>query len=140
MSVVSQSTANDCNLRRIDNMAIEVGNSTNESVGTELAFIKTMSMQDLTIGHQPVLVLSDDQLTISHPKIKDEIIIDGIIGWDIIRNIYLEIDYQKNGVTIAKPKLTKLRRNESFFLRLSHCQSEGGGSDTTIFWVGYRRE
>lgn len=115
MTVISNSLAKDCQINLIKDTEFQLEGSTNQSSGTDLTLIDSIVIKDLSIRNQPTLVLMDDLLTIQNPNTKETIIIDGIIGWDIIQHIYLEIDYSQDKVTIQKPKRKDAAENNLFF-------------------------
>ncbi|MGE7623251.1 retropepsin-like aspartic protease [Viridibacillus sp. NPDC096237] len=115
MTVISNSLAKDCQINLMKDTEFQVEGSANQSSGTDLALMDSIVIKDLSIRNQPTLVLMDDLLTIQNPNTKETIIIDGIIGWDIIQHIYLEIDYSQHKVTIQKPKRKDDAENNLFF-------------------------
>jgi Aspartyl protease len=115
MTVISNSLAKECNINTMKDSEIQVGNSTGKIMSTDLAFIDSIVIKDLSILHQPSLVLSDDLLTIHNPKTGEIIMIDGIIGWDMIQHLFLEIDYGRKQVMIQKPKQKHYVENNLFF-------------------------
>ena len=115
MTVISSSLVKDCdiNIQKIEEL--EVGNSTNQNFSTDLAIIDSIVIQSLTILNQPTLVLANELLMIQNPKTKEIMKIDGIIGWDIIQHIFLEIDYARKQVIIQKPVRKEGLENNLFF-------------------------
>jgi hypothetical protein len=115
MTVISNSLANECDINIMKDDGFQVGNSTSLNLCTDLAFIDSIAIEDLTILNQPALVLADDLLRIQIPKTEEVMMIDGIIGWDIIQHIFLEIDYDRKQVMIQKPKRKDDVENNLFF-------------------------
>ena len=115
MTVISNSLAKDCDINIMKDDEFQVENSTSQNFSTDLAFIDSIVIQDLTILNQPTLVLADDLLMIQNPKTEEIMKIDGIIGWDIIQHIFLEIDYGRKQVMIQKPKQKYDVENNLFF-------------------------
>lgn len=115
MTVLSHSLANDCNVTRSLNNELEVENSSSKSFNTDIAFIDSIEIGNFSILNQPSLILMDDLLEIQNPNTKEVMIIDGIIGWDIIQHIYLEIDYHRKQVMIQKPQKINTTENNLFF-------------------------
>lgn len=117
MTVISNSLVKDCdiNIKKVEEL--EVGNSTNQKFSTDLAIIDSIVIQSLTILNQPTLVLANELLMIQNPKTKEIMKIDGIIGWDIIQHMFLEIDYGRKQVIIQKPvrKSKEGMENNLFF-------------------------
>ena len=115
MTVISNSIAKDCDINIIKNEEFEVGNSTNQNFLTDLAIVDSIVIEGLTILNQPTLVLADDLLKIQDPKTEEIMKIDGIIGWDIIQHICLDIDYRRKQVVIQKPTRKEDVENNLFF-------------------------
>ncbi|MGE7687664.1 retropepsin-like aspartic protease [Lysinibacillus sp. NPDC097214] len=115
MTVISNSLVKDCDINIVKDEELKVGNSTNQNFNTDFAIIDSIVIQDLTILHQPTLVLANDLLMIQNPKTEEIMKVDGIIGWDIIQHICLEIDYGRKRVIIQKPKQKDSVENNLFF-------------------------
>lgn len=111
MTVLSTSLATECQIPRTSLEGLEVGNSLDGNFPTELGFIDSILIENLSIRNQPTLILADEMLTIPNPKTKEVMVIDGIIGWDIIQYIHLDIDYGLNRVFIKEP--TRMKKSES---------------------------
>ncbi|GAB0168204.1 retropepsin-like aspartic protease [Lysinibacillus sp. CTST325] len=115
MTVISNALVNDCNINIVKDEELEVGNSTNQNFSADLAIIDSIIIQGLTILNQPTLVLANDLLMIQNPKTEEIMQVDGIIGWDIIQHIFLEIDYRHKQVKIQKPQRKDGVENNLFF-------------------------
>ncbi|TQR28951.1 hypothetical protein C7Y47_18845 [Lysinibacillus sphaericus] len=111
MTVISNALVSDCNINIVKEQELEVGNSTNQNFSADLAFIDSIIIQGLTIFNQPTLVLANDLLMIQNQIMQ----VDGIIGWDIIQHILLEIDYGRKQVIIQKPQRKDDVENNLFF-------------------------
>ncbi|PAD25028.1 hypothetical protein CHH62_13930 [Niallia circulans] len=115
MTVISDSIVKECGMALIENEDLEVGNSTNQNINSDLAIIDTIVIDDLTILNQSTLVLASDLLKIPIPHSAKVMEIDGIIGWDIIQYLHLEIDYGKEKVMIQKHRQKDGEKNNLFF-------------------------
>jgi hypothetical protein len=115
MTVISKTLAKECMINIMEDNDILVGNSTGKNMRTDLTFIPSIVIEDLSIQHQASLVLPDESLTMQNPKTGEIIVINGIIGWDIIQHFYLEIDYGKKEVKIKKPIPKEHVDNNLFF-------------------------
>lgn len=115
MTVISNSLAEVCGINKIQNNEMQIGNSTNQYLNSDLAVIDSMKIGDLSIKNQPTLVLLDELLTIPLPHAKEPMIVDGIIGWDIIHQLVLELDYQKHQIKIQKPERKNDLEQNLFF-------------------------
>ncbi|MGE7947615.1 retropepsin-like aspartic protease [Lysinibacillus sp. NPDC093688] len=115
MTVISNSLVKGCDINIVRDEEFEVGNSTNQNFNTDFAIIDSIVIHDLTILNQPTLVLANDLLMIQNPKTEEIMKVDGIIGWDIIQHICLEIDYGRKQVIIQKPKQKDSVESNLFF-------------------------
>ncbi|MGF2618384.1 hypothetical protein FZC84_13500 [Rossellomorea vietnamensis] len=116
MTVIPRSLAAQCDINVMDGEEMKVGNSTNKNVDTELAIIDSIEIEGLLIQNQPALVLKDEYLHLHNPKTQETVIIEGIIGWDIIQHLFLEINYSKKQAAIQEPQLqSELKGNNLFF-------------------------
>ncbi|NRG28320.1 aspartyl protease family protein [Bacillus circulans] len=115
MTVISDSIVKECGMALIENEDLEVGNSTNQNFNSDLAIIDTIVIDDLTILNQSTLVLANDLLKIPIPHSAKVMEIDGIIGWDIIQYLHLEIDYRQEKVMIQKHRQKAGEKNNLFF-------------------------
>ncbi|MFP3721668.1 aspartyl protease family protein [Niallia circulans] len=115
MTVISDSIVKECGMALIENEDLEVGNSTNQNFNSDLAMIDTIVIDNLTILNQSTLVLASDLLKIPIPHSAKVMEIDGIIGWDIIQYLHLEIDYGKEKVMIQKHRQKDGEKNNLFF-------------------------
>lgn len=115
MTVISDSIVKECGMALIENEDLEVGNSTNQNFNSDLAIIDTIVIDNLTILNQSTLVLASDLLKIPIPHSAKVMEIDGIIGWDIIQYLHLEIDYGKEKVMIQKHRQKDGEKNNLFF-------------------------
>ncbi|MCM3584645.1 retropepsin-like domain-containing protein [Mesobacillus maritimus] len=115
MSVISCSIAKECQIPIFREQEMVVGNSTNKKIATDLAFINTLDMGHLRIHNLPSLVIADDSLTFQFPHSNEVMVIDGIIGWDVLQHLYLEIDYKQREVVIQMPIPADNKANNLFF-------------------------
>ena len=115
MTVVSESLANECHINPLKEKDMGVANSTDQHLNTDLAFIDSIEVKDLSIRNQSALVLADNLLQIQIPDTKEIMVIDGIIGWDVIQHLHLEIDYKQKQVLIEKPTPKENKDKNLFF-------------------------
>jgi hypothetical protein len=115
MTVVSNSLAEECEMNLVKEKEMVVGNSTNQDLETDLTFIPSIKIEDLLIAEHPALVLADHLLEIQIPHLNETMVIDGIIGWDIIQHMHLEIDYRQKQVLIRKPVQQENLEQNLFF-------------------------
>lgn len=102
MTVISSSLAEACKISKSQESDIQVENSSDQSLNSDFAFIDLIEIEELKIENHPTLVIADNLLSMQLPD--GCMTIDGIIGWDIIHQFVLELDYLKHQVIIHKPK------------------------------------
>ncbi|WP_079477606.1 retropepsin-like aspartic protease [Halobacillus salinus] len=114
MSVLSQSLAKQYEVSSLAIETLSVENSSNQNVSSQLAIIDCLDIKGVRVTHQPTLVLQDQLLRFNIPKTSEVMKIDGIIGWDVIQHLHLEIDYKNRSVCIQKPDPKNLQANLFF--------------------------
>ncbi|MGD6964437.1 retropepsin-like aspartic protease [Fictibacillus phosphorivorans] len=133
MTVLSHSLAQECGVSVWQNSGLEVENSSSKSFNTDFAFIDSIELGNCSILNQPSLILKDDFLRFQHPKTNEMMMIDGIIGWDIIQHIYLEIDYVRRQVLIQKPHKINTHEHNLFFCGSPIVKAKGE-NDIPLFF------
>jgi len=115
MTVLSSVLAKECGVDVIGNDAAQVGTATDIVIDMWPGIIKDFRIGDLLIENHPVIILDKRDLEVRLFKIFRIVKVDGIIGWNAIRNLNMILDYKNLKVTIAKPqKRTVERRNFHF--------------------------
>ncbi|WP_240628686.1 retropepsin-like aspartic protease [Bacillus salacetis] len=125
MTVVSNSLAHECGMTLLKEKEMVVGNSTNQDLETGLTFIESIEIEGVLITKHPSLVLADNLLEIEIPHLNETMIIDGIIGWDIIQHMHIEIDYKQNQVMIQKPVQKEAKEQNLFFCGAPFVKAQG---------------
>lgn len=86
-------------LHDYEEVEIPVGDSAGQFSLMSLTSLKEMSLLNVTLTNWPVLVLKGEQMSM---KILSSLLdFDGIIGWDILRNIDFAIDFKLNELEIV---------------------------------------
>lgn len=104
MSAVSSQTADLCNID-LESGDLALDTSTDMQLTSKLGKIHHLSVANMTLENIYTIVLPTKALTISDSALAEDIKIDGIIGWDIIKHMDLTIDYKNMTVDISKPTL-----------------------------------
>lgn len=115
MSVVSDKLAQECQILPLVNQKAEAGTSTSKKVGIQPAVIKDLKLGDLAIQNHPVIIIEQKDLQFKLLGLFTVMKIEGIIGWNAIQNLFLEIDYQNKVTTIQKAVKYEVP-NRNFFL------------------------
>ena len=104
MSVLSSDFAEFCGVENLSEDKIVLGTSTEHTVESWPGIIKELRIGDLTVNNHPVIIIDKKNLEFKLFKIIRLLKIDGIIGWNAIRNLHMEIDYKNGSTTIKKPE------------------------------------
>jgi hypothetical protein len=126
LTVISSDIAETCGIEPLHEEDTMIGTSTDINVGTRPAVIKELKIGDLTVANHPVWIIAKKDLEIKLFKVIKIIKIDGIIGWNLIQNLHLEIDYKNLKTTIQKPEPAEVAERNFHFV----CVPFVGMTDT----------
>ena len=115
MSVLSSELAAECNITPIGEQKALAGTSTSKKVGILPAVIKDLKIGGLLIQNHPVIIIDQKDLQFKLLGLFTLMKIEGIIGWNAIQNLFLEIDYQNKVTTVQKAVKYEVP-NRNFFL------------------------
>lgn len=115
MSVVSSELAAECNIAPIGEQKALAGTSTSKKVGILPAVIKDMKIGGLLIQNHPVIIIDQKDLQFKLLGLFTVMKIEGIIGWNAIQNLFVEIDYPNKITIIQEPEKFDVP-NHNFFL------------------------
>jgi len=114
LSAVASDVAKECNIYPIGARKIKAGTATGKEVDVKPAIIKDLRIGKLLIKNHPAVIINKKDLEFKLFGLFPIVKIDGIIGWNAIKNMNIEIDYAKKTATIRKPvKMTTVNRNFS---------------------------
>lgn len=77
--------------------------NTQFEIGADAAYAENFTLGNLRVENHPLLIIADEMLQLPDPETKGTITIDGIVGWNAIRNMKLSIDFKNITIQIAKP-------------------------------------
>jgi gag-polyprotein putative aspartyl protease len=115
MSVVSDKLAKECRILPLIDQRAEAGTSTSRKVGIQPAVIENLKIGNLSIKNHPVIIIEQKDLQFKLLGLFTVMKIEGIIGWNAIQNLFLEIDYRNKITAIQKPEKFDVP-NRNFFL------------------------
>lgn len=104
MTVLASDIAKECNVREFKDDIIKVGTSTDIMIDTWPGIINELKIGGLTIENHPTIIIDKKDLEFKIFKLIRILKIDGILGWNAITNMHLEIDYKNGQTTIRKPE------------------------------------
>ena len=118
LSAVASDVAEACHIRPIGTEKSRGYTTTSKQIDIQPAIIEDLKIGTLNIKNHPVIIIDKKDLEFKLFGLFRIMKIDGIIGWNAIQNIDLEVDYENKTTTIGKP----IQRNEP---------------DRSFFWLGY---
>ncbi len=113
-SVVSYSAAREWGITAENASLTATADSTQYEVRAQPAYVPRLEVGSLSIINHPIIVIADKMLQLPHPKNEAPLMIDGIIGWNAIKNTDLVINYGAKTVTFSRPS-EKLRQRKNMF-------------------------
>jgi len=120
LSMLASDVARDLNISPLVPDTLEIVTSTGR-VKANPALIPQLEIGQLVVHNAPAMVVEESMMEMSEPRaieLSTHVKIDGIIGFDIIRQMDLEVDYGENVLRLRDP---------------SNSRPEG---DRNLFWVG----
>ena len=103
MTVLSSAFAAECGVTPIGTDAARIGTSTDIKISMRPGVIREFRIGGLLIENHPVIILDKKDLEVRLFKIFRLLKIDGIIGWNVLRNLDLTLDYKSLTTTIRPP-------------------------------------
>lgn len=119
MTMLASDVAQDLNIDPLVPDTLEIVTSTGR-VRAHPALLPRLQIGQLVIRNAPTMIVQESQMQMREPRPmgSPRVKIDGIIGFDIIRQLDLEVDYNEGTLRLRNP--TTSRRE----------------SDRNMFWVG----
>lgn len=114
LSVIKKSVAEESNITQLLFTENSIVGSTGKYSNSSQAIIENLKLGNIEINDKYCSVLDDDELEFRMFFIKF-LNIDGVIGYDIIKNLKTIIDYPNNKIIISKPT-KRNKTNEIFWL------------------------
>ncbi len=116
LSVVSSRVAKECQMSALIDQESEAGTSTSLKVKIQPSVIKELTIGDLTINNHPVIIIDQKDLQFKWLGIFTMMKIEGIIGWNAIKNLSIEVDYKSKRITFQKPERVEGAKRNFFVL------------------------
>ena len=115
-TVLSYDIAEICGVNPLIETVSKVGTSTDKKINLWPGMISELKIENLVFNNHPVFVIGKKDLEFRLFKIFKILKIDGILGWNAIQNLKLEIDYSNGLVTFQKPKMDQHEQKNFHFL------------------------
>ncbi len=103
ITVISESLAKSVETILLSD-SITAGNNTGKNETFFRSIIPKLRIGDNTIENLSLVVLSDDKLDFGIDDRGNRLIVNGFLGWDVIKNFKWTIDPDKKTYTVEKPK------------------------------------
>ncbi|MGE5499771.1 MAG: aspartyl protease family protein [Syntrophothermus sp.] len=98
LSVIASDAAEECNVIPIGRDTAKSGTATSKEVGFMPAAIREMKFAGLTVKNHPVMIFNKKDLEFKLLGFITLMKIDGIIGWNLIRQLGWEVDYKNKTI------------------------------------------
>ena len=103
-TVLSSDIAAKCGVMKIEGSEARVGTSTDAVIGLGAGVIEKFQIGELTIENHPAYIIPKENLELKLFKILKLVKVDGILGWNAIQNLKLDINYASNTMELTEPK------------------------------------
>jgi hypothetical protein len=120
MTMLASDVAQDLHIVPLTPDTLEIVTSTGR-VAANPALIPQMVLGGVTVRNAPTMIVAETMMQMPEPRqidIASRVKIDGIIGFDIIRQLDLEVDYGEGELRVRDPATSRRM------------------SDRNMFWVG----
>jgi hypothetical protein len=118
LSVIASDVAQECRVMPLGDGQGEAGTATSKRISVQPAVVQELKIGGIVIANHPVIIIDKKDLELKVLGIFRVMKIEGLIGWNAIQNLDLEIDYQKNTTTIRQPR-------------------KANDAERNFFWLGY---
>lgn len=122
MSIVASDVAAECGVNPLVGDTLEVATATGR-IAAQPAAIRRIDIGGISIANSTAMIVAKDLMQVRVGNIENlagAMKIDGIIGFDIISRLNVQVDYENGSVRLAKPQRIEPRR----------------GNPRNLFWVG----
>jgi clan AA aspartic protease (TIGR02281 family) len=106
-TILSSDIAEQCSAFPIDTSAIRGKSTTQDHLAAHPTIIDSISIGRLTVKNHTAIILDKEALSFKLLGIFPMFRIHGIIGWRLLKQIDLTLDYDRRTLTIRDPKNTK---------------------------------
>ena len=120
LTMLASDIARDLNIAPLVPDTLEIVTSTGR-VKANPALIPQLEIGQLVVQNAPAMVVEESMMQIREPRAVEQSLhvkIDGIIGFDIIRQLDLEVDFGENSLRLRNPATSR------------------PDADRNMFWVG----
>ena len=120
MTMLASDVARDLNIAPLVPDTFEIVTSTGR-VKAQPSLLPQLEIGELVVRNAPTMIVDESLMQMREPKpieLSAQVKIDGIIGFDIIHEVDLEVDYEESALRLRNPMASRR------------------ASDRNMFWVG----
>jgi predicted aspartyl protease len=117
LTMLASNVARDLNILPLVPDTLEIVTSTGR-VNANPALIAQLEIGQLVIRNAPAMIVDEPMMQMSEPRavaLSPHVKIDGIIGFDIIRQLDLEVDYGESTMRLRNPAASRPETDRNMF-------------------------
>jgi hypothetical protein len=117
MTMLASDVARDLNIVPLVPDTLEIVTSTGR-VKAHPALLPMLQIGTLVIRNAPTMIVDESLMQMREPKLVDlslKVKIDGIIGFDIIRQLDIEVDYGETSLRVRNPATSRRESERNMF-------------------------
>jgi predicted aspartyl protease len=117
LTMLSSDVARDLNISPLVADTLEIVTSTGR-VKASPALVPELQIGQLVVTNAPAMIVNETMMQMREPRPIDRVApvkIDGIIGFDIIRQLDLEMDYGEASIRVRNPSASRRDPNRNMF-------------------------
>ena len=117
MTMLASDVARDLHILPLTSDTLEIVTSTGR-VTANPSLIPQMVLGEVTVRNAPTMIVDEAMMQMREPKqieLASQVKIDGIIGFDIIRQLDLEVDYGEGELRVRNPATSRREADRNMF-------------------------
>ncbi|MFL5569652.1 MAG: aspartyl protease family protein [Gemmatimonadaceae bacterium] len=117
LTMLASDVASDLNVKSLEADTLEIVTSTGR-IQAQPSLISELQIGPLIVRNVPTMIVDESMMRMREPKPLDQGTrgkIDGIIGFDIIRQLDLELDYGESTLRLRDPSTSRPDANRNMF-------------------------
>ncbi len=117
MTMLASDVARDLNIVPLVADTLEIVTSTGR-VKAHPALLPQLQLGNVLVRNAPTMIVDESLMQMREPKtieMSSKVKIDGIIGFDIIRRLDVEVDYGDNSLRVGNPATSKREADRNMF-------------------------
>ena len=117
LTMLASDVASELSIHPIVSDTLEIVTSTGR-VSAQPALIPKLTLGPLTVDNAPAMIVEETMMRMPEPQTVGRfplVKIDGIIGFDIIRQLDLELDYSEGMLVLRNPSRSRRESNRNMF-------------------------